>query len=86
MRVFIAEKPSMAREIASCLPKPCATKDGYIETGAGIVTWCFGHILRQAEPDEYNEKYKKWNLTDLPIIPDKWKLIVSPVSGARFRY
>ena len=84
MRVFIAEKPSMAREIASCLPKPCATKDGYIETGAGIVTWCFGHILRQAEPDEYNEKFKKWNAIDLPIIPEIWKLIVSKSCKKQF--
>ena len=84
MRLFIAEKPSMAREIAGCLPKPCVIKDGYIETGAGIVTWCFGHVLRQAEPDEYNEKYKKWNVIDLPIIPDKWLLIVSKSCKKQF--
>ncbi|MDF2634551.1 MAG: topoisomerase [Pelosinus sp.] len=77
MKVFIAEKPSMAAELAKCLPGPLIRKDGYIETGAGVVTWVFGHILRQAEPGEYDEKYKKWRAGDLPIIPEEWKLLVA---------
>ncbi|MBO5244465.1 MAG: DNA topoisomerase 3 [Selenomonadales bacterium] len=76
MRLFIAEKPSMGREIAKCLPTPHRSKDGYIETGGGIVTWGFGHILRQAEPNEYDEKYRRWNMSDLPIIPSEWKMLV----------
>ena len=75
MKLFIAEKPSMAAELAKCLPGPLIRKDGYIETGAGVVTWVFGHILRQAEPGEYDEKYKKWRAGDLPIIPKEWKLV-----------
>lgn len=77
MILFIAEKPSMAAEIAKCLPGPIHRKDGYIETGGGVVTWGYGHILRQAEPDEYDERYKKWRAEDLPIIPGKWKLLVA---------
>ena len=66
----------MGREIAKCLPTPHRSKDGYIETGGGIVTWGFGHILRQAEPNEYDEKYRRWNMSDLPIIPSEWKMLV----------
>ena len=65
----------MGREIAKCLPTPHRSKDGYIETGGGIVTWGFGHILRQAEPNEYDEKYRRWNMSDLPIIPSEWKML-----------
>jgi len=85
MRVFIAEKPSMAAEIAKCLPGPTIRKDGYIETGGGIVTWVFGHILRQAEPGEYDEKYKKWRAADLPIIPEEWKLLVADSCKKQFK-
>lgn len=76
MRLYIAEKPSMGREIAKCLPTPHRSKDGYIETGGGIVTWGFGHILRQAEPNEYDEKYRRWDMADLPIVPTDWKMLV----------
>lgn len=84
MRLFIAEKPSMGAEIAKCLPGPMSRKDGYITTGDGVVTWGFGHILRQAEPGEYDEKYKKWRLEDLPIIPDDWKLFVAESCQKQF--
>lgn len=77
MKLFIAEKPSMAAELAKCLPGPLIRKDGHIETGGGVVTWVFGHILRLAEPGEYDEKYKKWRAADLPIIPEEWKLLVA---------
>ena len=76
MRLYIAEKPSMGAEIAKCLTGPVQRRDGYLITKDGIVTWAFGHILRQAEPEEYNAKYKKWNADDLPIIPSNWKMII----------
>ena len=84
MRLYIAEKPSMGAEIAKCLTGPIQRKDGYLITKDGIVTWAFGHILRQAEPDEYNAAYKKWNVADLPIIPAKWKMIVDESCKKQF--
>lgn len=84
MRLYIAEKPSMGAEIAKCLPGPTSRKDGYITTGDGVVTWGFGHILRQAEPGEYDSKYEKWRMEDLPIIPETWKLFVSASCQKQF--
>ena len=84
MRLYIAEKPSLGAEIAKYLPGPISRKDGYITTGAGIVTWGFGHILRQAEPGEYDPKYEKWRMDDLPIIPETWKLLVAASCQKQF--
>ena len=84
MRLYIAEKPSMGMEIAKCLPGPMKRGDGFIETGGGVVTWGFGHILRQAEPHEYEEKYKKWRAEDLPIVPQTWKLLVENSCAKQF--
>ena len=92
-RLFIAEKPSLGRAIAKELGKgvtrtlPDKTADdgtvikgasSYIECGDGdVVTWCFGHMLEQAEPEQYDKKYEKWNIDDLPIAPgkDEWQLL-----------
>ncbi|MGS0536515.1 DNA topoisomerase III [Pseudoalteromonas sp. SaAl2] len=75
MKLYIAEKPSLGRAIADALPKPHKKHDGYIEVANGdCVSWCIGHLLEQAEPDDYNEKYKKWRFDDLPIIPEQWQL------------
>ncbi|GAL07511.1 DNA topoisomerase III [Photobacterium aphoticum] len=81
-RLYIAEKPSLGRAIAAVLPRPHKNNNGYIEVGNGdIVTWCIGHLLEQVEPDAYDEKYKKWNLADLPIVPEQWQL--SPRKSAK---
>lgn len=78
-RVFIAEKPSLGRAIAQVLPKPHRSGDGYIEVANGdIVTWCIGHLLEQVPPDAYDDRYKRWSLTDLPIVPSKWRLAPRP--------
>lgn len=75
MRLFIAEKPSLARAIADVLPKPHKRQDGYIVCGTDqVVTWCVGHLLEQAQPDQYDARYARWSLDDLPIIPEKWQL------------
>jgi DNA topoisomerase-3 len=72
---MIAEKPSLGRAIAAALPKPQKNENGCIRCGNGdIVTWCIGHLLEQVEPDAYDERYKKWNMNDLPIVPDQWQL------------
>ncbi|MDP9500785.1 DNA topoisomerase III [Bisgaard Taxon 45] len=76
MRLFIAEKPSLARAIADVLPKPHQRGEGFIKCGNDdYVTWCVGHLLEQAEPDAYDPKFKQWRLEHLPIIPEKWQLI-----------
>ncbi|MDP8162398.1 DNA topoisomerase III [Pasteurella skyensis] len=76
MRLFIAEKPSLARAIADVLPKPHKRGDGFIECGQNdVVTWCIGHLLEQAEPAAYDERYKTWRMEHLPIIPQKWQWI-----------
>lgn len=76
MRLFIAEKPSLARAIADVLPKPHHRGDGFIKCGNDdYVTWCVGHLLEQAEPDAYDPRFKQWRLEHLPIIPEKWQLI-----------
>ncbi|MGF1730862.1 DNA topoisomerase III [Photobacterium kasasachensis] len=75
-RLYIAEKPSLGRAIAAVMPRPHKNNNGYIEVGNGdIVTWCIGHLLEQVEPDAYDEKYKKWNMADLPIVPQQWQLV-----------
>ena len=84
MRLYIAEKPSMAREIAACLKNP-QRGNGYIKTSGGIVTWLFGHVLRQVEPQDYDEKYKSWRADDLPIVPQVWKLEVDPKAETQFQ-
>lgn len=79
MRLFIAEKPSLARAIADVLPKPHKRGDGFIACGnQDVVTWCVGHLLEQAQPDAYNSRFARWALEDLPIIPEKWQLQPRP--------
>ncbi|MDD1781325.1 DNA topoisomerase III [Enterovibrio sp. ZSDZ35] len=74
-RLFIAEKPSLGRAIVAALPKPHKNNEGYVVAGNGdTVTWCIGHLLEQAEPDAYDEKYKVWRLEHLPILPEQWIL------------
>jgi DNA topoisomerase-3 len=78
MRLFIAEKPSLARAIAEALPGPKERAKTHIACGDGnVVAWCAGHILETATPEAYGAQYKHWRLGDLPIIPREWKLDVS---------
>ena len=84
MKLYIAEKPSMARELAACLKNPQKGK-GFIKTDGGIVTWLFGHVLQQVNPDAYDPKYKKWRIEDLPIIPKIWKLEINPSTVEQFQ-
>jgi len=86
MQLFIAEKPSLGRAIAEGIGTG-EKKDGYISLKGGevIVTWCFGHILEQWYPEQYDEKYKKWNMDDLPLIPDAWKVSVKKDSSKQFK-
>ncbi len=75
MKLVIAEKPSVAMTIAKVLGAK-DKKQGYITGNGYIVSWCVGHLVSLAKPEEYDERFAKWNKSDLPIIPDKWKLTV----------
>lgn len=73
--LLIAEKPSVARDIAAVLGN-FSRRDGYLESDQYVVSWAYGHITSLAEPHEYDPIYEKWRLDSLPIIPEKFKLTV----------
>ncbi|WP_407398856.1 DNA topoisomerase 3 [Anaerovibrio sp.] len=85
MQLFIAEKPSLARAIASNIGEG-KTCEGYISIHDGkvIVSWCFGHILSLCAPEDYDAKFKKWDIADLPIIPSDWKLKITDSCKKQF--
>ncbi len=81
--VVIAEKPSVARDIARVLK--CDKKgNGYLAGSKYIVTWALGHLVTLADPESYDVKYKKWNLEDLPMLPERLKLTVIKQTGKQF--
>lgn len=76
MRLFIAEKPELAKAIVEGLgggSKVGRGPTGYFDCGNDYVTWCFGHMLQLKDPEEYDERYKKWNMDDLPICHIPWE-------------
>ena len=76
MKLYIAEKPSLARALAAALPSATsnAKEDGCITLANGdVVSWCIGHLLELAQPEHYNPDYKKWRLEHLPILPPQWQ-------------
>ena len=82
--LVIAEKPSVARDIARVLH--CEKKlDGGMEGRGYIVTWALGHLVTLADPEAYDKKYVKWEMETLPMMPDKMKLVVIPQTGKQFR-
>lgn len=83
MKLVIAEKPSVAQSIAKVIGA-YDRKDGYVEGSGYIVSWCVGHLVGLAQADAYDEKYKKWSYADLPIIPDKWKYVISQATKKQF--
>ena len=81
--LVIAEKPSVARDIARVLR--CTKKtNSYIEGNEYIVTWALGHLVTLADPEQYGEQYKTWNMDTLPMIPKEWKLVVIKQTGKQF--
>ena len=84
MRLFLCEKPSQAKDIAKVLG---ATRrgDGCWLGSNLTVTWCIGHLLETAPPDAYDPRYKRWVLADLPIIPERWKMLVKPKTAGQFK-
>jgi DNA topoisomerase-3 len=74
--LVIAEKPSVGRDLARVLPGPFQRSEGVLEGPQHVITWAVGHLVQLAEPDEYDDKFKRWRMADLPIVPDKFKLVV----------
>ena len=72
MILVIAEKPSLGKDIAAALPGSATTKDGCIYKGDYVVTWVYGHMLTFKEPEDYDESYKTWELSQLPIYFENW--------------
>ncbi len=83
MNLVIAEKPSVALSIAKVIGAN-QRKDGYYEGNGYKVSWCVGHLVQMSNPDKYDEKYAKWNLKDLPIIPNEYKYEVSKSTKKQF--
>ncbi len=74
--LVIAEKPSVGRDLARVLPGTFKKEEGWLEAEDHIVTWAVGHLVQLAEPDEYDPRFKRWRMEDLPIVPDRFKLVV----------
>lgn len=83
MRVIIAEKPSVARNVATALGS-AQKKDGYIECPGAYVTWCYGHLVELAAPEAYSEEHAKWSLDTLPILPEVYRTEVKDDGKAQF--
>ena len=71
--LYIAEKPSVAREFANALKKNWKREDGYMEAEDSIVTWCVGHLITMSYPEAYDPAYKRWSLETLPFLPKEFK-------------
>lgn len=71
--VYIAEKPSVAKEFAKALKITGRGNDGFIENENGIVTWCVGHLVTMSYPEKYDPALKRWSMETLPFLPEKWK-------------
>lgn len=83
MKLVIAEKPSVARSIAAVIGAD-QKKDGYLEGGGYLVSWCVGHLVELAAPERYGTQYEKWRYEDLPILPGPWKYEVK--AGVKDQY
>ena len=83
-KLIITEKPSVARDFARVL-NVSGNKNGYIENDNYVISWCFGHLVEMVYPEEYDEKYKKWKLEDLPFLPVNYKYGVIKASADQYK-
>jgi DNA topoisomerase III len=74
--LIIAEKPSVGQDLVRVLPGSFTKREGYLEGEDHVVTWAVGHLVQLAEPEEYDARFKKWRMADLPIVPDRFKLVI----------
>ena len=82
-RLVIAEKPSVAMSIAKVLGA-AARKEGHMEGGGWLISWCIGHLAGLAEPAVYNPSYDKWRREDLPILPESWRFTIGKDKQEQF--
>ena len=83
--LYIAEKPSVARQFADVLGVKGNAGAGYLESEDSVVTWCVGHLITMSYPDAYDEKLKKWDLATIPFIPTEFKYEVIPDVSKQFK-
>ena len=83
-KLFIAEKPSVARQFAEVFSEKMTDRKGYLESQSLIVTWCVGHLVTMSYPEVYDPRLKKWRLEDLPFIPDKFRYEIIPSAKNQF--
>ena len=74
--LVIAEKPSVGQDLVKVLPGAFNKGEGYLEGNDHVVTWAVGHLVQLADPDEYDDRFKRWRMADLPIVPERFKLVV----------
>ncbi len=84
VRLFLCEKPSQGKDIARVLGANQRGAGCYIGLGLGV-TWCIGHLVEAAPPEAYGERYKRWSIEQLPIIPERWRIEVKPSTAAQFK-
>ena len=85
MKILITEKPSVAMEFAKALKLNTQKKNGYIESGDWIITWCYGHLVTMSYPEVYDEKLKFWTLNTLPFLPKEYKYeVIGGHQGKQF--
>jgi len=86
--LYIAEKPSVAREFAKALgvkdADKAGTKDGYIETADSIMTWCVGHLVTMSYPDAYDANLKRWSMETIPFVPTEYKYEIIDAASRQF--
>ena len=83
MRLIICEKPSVAKTVAAALGA-AEQKNGYIQGDDLLVSWCVGHLVSMADAGSYDERFKKWQYEDLPILPEAWKYTLTPGKEKQF--
>ena len=83
MKLIVTEKPSVAQSIAAVMGT-WQRQDGYLEGGGYLVSWCLGHLVEMAAADAYDPAYSKWQMDDLPILPEPWQYVVTPDKKAQF--
>ena len=81
--LIITEKPSVARTISKVLGAT-ARRDGYLEGGGYLISWCVGHLVELAPPGAYDPRLERWNRADLPILPERWQYLVSSSTKKQF--